>query len=110
MQNMMLNLKYVEHDAEEVIYGDVPVEEVYLDENLNEVSSEESVDEEADESDGWAEYIEEEFGDSVENSHESDDSNEQNWLFYYFHSNNGFLNYCIINYLNYYKLFFIIKV
>ena len=67
---------YVEHDAEEVIYGDVPVEEVYLDENLNEVSSEESVDEEADESDGWAEYIEEEFGDSVENSHESDDSNE----------------------------------
>ena len=67
---------YVEHDSEEVIYEDVPVEEVYLDENLNEVSSEESVDEEADESDGWAEYIEEEFGDSVENSHESDDSNE----------------------------------
>ena len=67
---------YVEHDAEEVIYGDVPVEEVYLDENLNEVSSEESVDEDEDESDGWAEYIEEEFGDSVENSHESDDSNE----------------------------------
>ena len=67
---------YVEHDSEEVIYEDVPVEEVYLDENLNEVSSEESVDEEADESDGWAEYIEEEFGDSVENSHESDNSNE----------------------------------
>ena len=58
---------YVEHDAEEVIYEDVPVEEVYLDENLNEVSSEESVDEDEDESDGWAEYIEEEFGDSVEN-------------------------------------------
>ena len=67
---------YVEHDAEEVIYEDVPVEEVYLDENSNDVSSEESVDEEADESDGWAEYIEEEFGDSVENSHESDNSNE----------------------------------
>ena len=67
---------YVEHDAEEVIYEDVPVEEVYLDENSNDVSSEESVDEGEDESDGWAEYIEEEFGDSVENSHESDDSNE----------------------------------
>ena len=67
---------YVEHDAEEVIYEDVPVEEVYLDENINDVSSEESVDEEVDESDGWAEYIEEEFGDSVENSQESDDSDE----------------------------------
>ena len=67
---------YVEHDAEEVIYGDVPVEEVYLDENINDVSSEESADEEVDESDGWAEYIEEEFGDSVENSQESDDSDE----------------------------------
>ena len=67
---------YVEHDAEEVIYEDVPVEEVYLDENINDVSSEESADEEVDESDGWAEYIEEEFGDSVENSQESDDSDE----------------------------------
>ena len=67
---------YVEHDAEEVIYEDVTVEEVYLDENINDVSSEESVDEEVDESDGWAEYIEEEFGDSVENSQESDDSDE----------------------------------
>ena len=70
---------YVEHDAEEVIYEDVPVEEVYLDENLNDVSQEESVDEEADEideADGWAEYIEEEFGDSIENSQESDDSDE----------------------------------
>lgn len=67
---------YVEHDAEEVIYEDVPVEEVYLDENINDVSFEESADEEVDESDGWAEYIEEEFGDSVENSHESNDSDE----------------------------------
>lgn len=67
---------YVEHDAEEVIYEDVPVEEVYLDENINDVSFEESADEEVDESDGWAEYIEEEFGDSVENSQESDDSDE----------------------------------
>ena len=67
---------YVEHDAEEVIYEDVPVEEVFLDENSNDVSSEESVDEGKDESDGWAEYIEEEFGDSVENSHESHDSDE----------------------------------
>ena len=66
---------YVEHD-EEVIYEDVYVEEVYLDENINDVSSEDSVDEEVDESDGWAEYIEEEFGDSIENSQESDDSNE----------------------------------
>ena len=67
---------YVEHDAEEVIYGDVPVEEVYLDENITDVSSEGSADEEVDESDGWAEYIEEEFGDSIENSQESDDSDE----------------------------------
>ena len=66
---------YVEHD-EEVIYEDVYVEEVYLDENINDVSSEDSVDEEVDESDGWAEYIEEEFGDFIENSQESDDSNE----------------------------------
>ena len=60
---------YVEHDVEEVIYEDVPVEEVYLDENLNDVSQEVSVDEEADaedEADGWAEYIEEEFGESIE--------------------------------------------
>ena len=66
---------YVEHD-EEVIYEDVPVEEVYLDENLD-VSSEESVDEEADEvdeADGWAEYIEEEFGESIE---QSEDENKQ---------------------------------
>ena len=47
-----------------------------MDENINDVSSEDSVDEEVDESDGWAEYIEEEFGDSIENSQESDDSNE----------------------------------
>ena len=66
---------YVEHD-EEVIYEDVPVEEVYLDENLD-VSSEESVDEDADEvdeADGWAEYIEEEFGESIE---QSEDENKQ---------------------------------
>ena len=68
---------YVEHDAEEVIYEDVPVEEVYLDENLNDVSQEESVDEEEDEideADGWAEYIEEEFGESIE---QSEDENKQ---------------------------------
>ena len=67
---------YVEHDAEEVLYEDVPVEEVYLDENITDVSSEGAADEEVDESDGWAEYIEEEFGDSIENSQESDDSDE----------------------------------
>ena len=69
---------YVDHD-EEVIYEDVPVEEVYLDENINEVSPEESVeevpvDEEADDADGWAEYIEEEFGESIE---QSEDENKQ---------------------------------
>ena len=47
-----------------------------MDENINDVSFEESADEEVDESDGWAKYIEEEFGDSVENSQESDDSDE----------------------------------
>ncbi len=68
---------YVEHDAEEVIYEDVPVEEVYLDEDLNDVSQEESVDgdaDEVDEADGWAEYIEEEFGESIE---QSEDENKQ---------------------------------
>ena len=69
---------YVDHD-DEVIYEDVPVEEVYLDENINEVSPEESVeevpvDEEADDADGWAEYIEEEFGESIE---QSEDENKQ---------------------------------
>ena len=64
---------YVEHD-EEVIYEDVPVEEVYLDENLDDVSSDESVDEDDDEADGWAEYIEEEFGESIE---PSEDENKQ---------------------------------
>ena len=76
---------YVEHDAEETIYEDVPVEEVYLDESVDILVSEDIVEEsvaeaESDEidqddgSDGWAEYIEEEFGDSVD---ESDDSKEQ---------------------------------
>ena len=69
---------YVEHESEEIIYEDVPVEEVYLDDDLNDdsddVISDESTEEETDDSDGWAEYIEEEFGDSLENS---DDSKEQ---------------------------------
>ena len=67
---------YVEHDvvSEEVIYEDAPIEEVYLDEDLGDVVSDESLEEETDDSDGWAEYIEEEFGDSLE---ESDDSNKQ---------------------------------
>ena len=90
---------YVEHDAEEeVIYEDVKLEEVYLEESIEKVTSDELDDvvsevfeehvepedsgnpedyeeseEEVDESDGWAEYIEEEFGDSLE---ESDDSKE----------------------------------
>ena len=64
----------MEHGVEEEIYEDVPVEEVYLEESVEDVISDES-EEEADDSDGWAEYIEEEFGDSIE---ESDDSNEQN--------------------------------
>ena len=67
---------YVEHDvvSEEVIYEDAPIEEVYLDEDLGDVVSDESLEEETDDSDGWAEYIEEEFGDSLE---ESDDSKKQ---------------------------------
>ena len=67
---------YVEHDvaSEEVIYEDVQIEDVYLDEDLGDVVSDESLEEETDDSDGWAEYIEEEFGDSLE---ESDDSKKQ---------------------------------
>ena len=65
---------YVEHESEEVIYEDAPIEEVYLDEDSDDVVSGEAVEEETDDADGWAEYIEEEFGDSLENS---DDSKEQ---------------------------------
>ena len=64
---------YVESDVEEVIYEDVPVEEVFLEESDDELVSEES-EEEADDDDGWAEYIEEEFGDSIG---DCEDSNEQ---------------------------------
>ena len=62
---------FVEHESEEVIYEDVPVEEVYLDEELDDAVSEGSVEEETDDSDGWAEYIEEEFGDSIDDSEDS---------------------------------------
>ena len=67
---------YVEHDvaSEEVIYEDVQIEDVYLDEDLGDVVSDKSLEEETDDSDGWAEYIEEEFGDYLE---ESDDSKKQ---------------------------------
>ena len=62
---------YVEHDDEEIIYDDVPVEEVYLDEHVdNELDAEE----ELDDSDGWGEYIEEEFGDSLDESENSEDN------------------------------------
>ena len=66
---------YVEEDAEELIYEDAPIEEVYLDEDVDEdISSVEAVEEEDDDdADGWAEYIEEEFGDSAE----SEDSKKQ---------------------------------
>ena len=80
---------YVEHDVEEdLIYEDVQLEEDCLEESIGNVPSDESDDvvyevleesdeseesEEVDESDGWAEYIEEEFGDSLE---ESEDSKE----------------------------------
>ena len=63
---------YVESDVEEVIYEDVPVEEVFLEESDDELVSEES-EEEADDDDGWAEYIEEEFGDSIGDSKDSDE-------------------------------------
>ena len=68
---------YVEEDVEEIIYEDAPIEEVYLDEEVSDLSSEESIEEETqeelEEDDGWAEYIEEEFGDSED---DSDDSKE----------------------------------
>ena len=79
---------YVEEDPDEIIYEDVQVEEVYLDEMADDLNSDESIEEESvvgeaeeiedaelEEDDGWAEYIEEEFGDSLENS---DDSKEEN--------------------------------
>lgn len=73
---------YVEHDSEEIIYEDVPVDEVYLEESLDDVVSDGTEEEtdEVDDSDGWAEYIEEEFGDSIgesENSEESVESFEE---------------------------------
>ncbi|WP_407463317.1 DUF2117 domain-containing protein, partial [Methanobrevibacter sp.] len=67
---------YVEEDVEEIIYEDAPIEEVYLDEDVEDLPSEEPIEEETqeelEEDDGWAEYIEEEFGDSEENSNDSD--------------------------------------
>ena len=93
---------YVEHDLEdESIYEDVPVEEVFIEEAVDDVVSEEiavesvvdvvsggvaeesvdkavpeeAVEDEEDGADGWAEYIEEEFGDSADESDESKDSN-----------------------------------
>ena len=68
-----VNEIYVESDVEELIYEDVPVEEVFLEESDDDIVSDES-EEEEDDSDGWAEYIEEEFGDSIG---DSEDSNEQ---------------------------------
>ena len=76
---------YVEHGVDESSVEEIYVEEVYLDESVDILVSEDIVEEsvaeaESDEidqddgSDGWAEYIEEEFGDSVD---ESDDSKEQ---------------------------------
>ena len=84
---------YVEHDVEEdLIYEDVQLEEDYLEESIENVPSDESDDvvyevleesdesdgsdeseesEEVDESDGWAEYIEAEFGASLEGSEDS---------------------------------------
>ena len=79
---------YVESDAEDVIYEGLPVEEVYLDENLEDLgsdgslnedldddSSENSVEDDLDDADGWGEYIEEEFGDSLNDSEGSDEKN-----------------------------------
>ena len=79
---------YVESDAEDVIYEGLPVEEVYLDEDLEDLgsdgslnedldddSSENSVEDDLDDADGWGEYIEEEFGDSLNDSEGSDEKN-----------------------------------
>lgn len=87
---------YVEHDVDDVIYEDVPVEEVYVEHDVDDVSLDDSIDGSADNSvdtsvgqdlsnseednledaDGWEEYIEEEFGDSSDESEELDKSNE----------------------------------
>lgn len=84
---------YIEEDPEEIIYESVQVEEVYLDEIADDLNSDESIGDESvveeaeeveleeaeeaelEEDDGWAEYIEEEFGDSLENSEDSDEEN-----------------------------------
>ena len=82
---------YVEHDVDDVIYEDVPVEEVYVEHDVDDVSLDDSIDGSADgsvgqelvdskedleEADGWEEYIEEEFGDSSDESEELDKLNE----------------------------------
>ena len=89
---------YVEHDdvspveeiyydevpVEEIIYEDASIEEVYLDEEVDDLSSDVSIEEEVEyeedveEDDGWAEYIEEEFGDSIDDSKDSEISKEEN--------------------------------
>ena len=77
---------YVEHDVDDVIYEDVPVEEVFVEHDVEDVISEDSVDapvveessdseeDSLDDADGWEEYIEEEFGDSLGESDKSDKS------------------------------------
>ncbi len=79
---------YVEHDVDDVIYEDVPVEEVFVEHDVEDLISEDSVDafvvEESsdsvedglDDADGWEEYIEEEFGDSLGESDKSDKSDK----------------------------------
>ena len=87
---------YVEHDVDDVIYEDVPVEEVYVEHDVDDVILDDSIDSSADNSadtsvgqdlsnseednledaDGWEEYIEEEFGDSSDESEELDKLNE----------------------------------
>ena len=78
---------YVEEDVEEIIYEDAPIEEVYLDEEVDDLSSDVPIEEEVEnveyvedieEDDGWAEYIEEEFGDSIDDSNDSEISKEEN--------------------------------
>ena len=87
---------YVEHDVDDVIYEDVPVEEVYVEHDVDDVILDDSIDSSADnpadtsvgqdlsnseednleDADGWEEYIEEEFGDSSDESEELDKLNE----------------------------------
>ena len=63
---------YVEEPAD-VSDSEIVAEEVYIEESVEDSNSEDDSEEEIDDEDGWGEYLEEEFGDSLNGSDEAKD-------------------------------------